>query len=389
VSSEDPRPIEDEGVAPVDRDDRLSSDGEASPQPSRWRVRVPGTRGVFIGLAAVLAVALAATVVYLFVVLGAPDGQSPGAGQGPARIEPVLVIDGPGTGAVPRFSQPMGVSFGPDGRIYVTDTGNNRVCVFDARGVFLFEFGTFGVAKPMPGGRASWLPGRMNYPTGLDVDADGTIYVADFRNDQIQVFDSKGAFLRAFPDPQKPTGKGSSGQEGHGIAVTDVTVHGGNVYATDTYQVFVFDRSGGLLRQFGKPGRGPSDLDHPYSVAAYGDGGIVVSDSNHARVLSFDKDLGLRWTVGTIPKGMNDATSSVLSLPRGLCVTEDGRVFVADAFDFQIVEIAPNGSIAGRYGERGADPGQLNFPNDIDVSGDLMLVADKENNRVQVVRLTR
>ncbi|TLM98289.1 MAG: 6-bladed beta-propeller, partial [Actinobacteria bacterium] len=41
------------------------------------------------------------------------------------------------------------------------------------------------------------------------------------------------------------------------------------------------------------------------------------------------------------------------------------------------------------YGMRGADPGQLNFPNDVSEAKERILIADRENNRVQVVRLAR
>lgn len=347
-------------------------------------------RQAFIGSAVFLIILLVSLIAYLLLAVG---GQSSTivtrGGETVAKLKPLFAIDGPGAGKVPRFSRPMGAAFGPDGRIYVTDTANNRVCVFDEEGKFLFEFGSFGIAKPLPGATKTWKPGSLNYPIGIDVDRDGTVYVADFRNDQVEVFDSEGKYLRSFPDAAKVTGKGSSGQDGLGIAVTDVAVGNGKVYATDAYQVFIFDTRGKLLRQFGKPGQGSSDLDHPNGVAVNGKGDIFVSDSNHARVLSFDRDINLRWSVGRIPRDMNDTTSSVLALPRGLAAADDGTLFVADAFAFEIVQVSKDGSVLQRFGERGTEPGQLNFPNDVDSKGDLLLIADKENNRVQVVQIIR
>jgi tripartite motif-containing protein 71 len=285
----------------------------------------------------------------------------------------------------------MGAAFGLDGRIYVSDTGHNRVCVFDSRGRFLSEFGTFGVAKPLPGAKNTWQPGKLNYPVGIDVDSDGTVYVASFRNDQIQVFDPDGKPLRSFPDAHAPTGKGSSGQDAQGIAVTDVTVQGGEVYATDTYQIFVFDTAGKLLRQFGKPGLGAADLDHPNGVAVDSSGQVYISDSNHGRVIALTKDFKFRWHLGS-PPGASVPTSrgivaSVFSLPRGITTLDGGDILVVDAFNFGLIRVSAAGKIVGTYGERGVDPGQFNFPNDVDASGDRLVVADKENNRVQVVQL--
>ncbi|MBE0476947.1 MAG: hypothetical protein IBX62_07625 [Coriobacteriia bacterium] len=357
-------------------------------------------RQAFGMLAGVLAALLIALIVYLLLTL-APESLTLEGGDTVAGLEPVLVIQGPGKGPAPRFDRPMSAAFGPRGRIYVSDTGNNRVCVFDRRGDFLFEFGGFGVGKPIPGVEPTWKEGLMNFPVGIDVDEDGTVYVADFRNDQIQAFDAEGNFLRAFPDRLKPVGRGGSGQDGGGIAVTDVAVRDGKVYATDTYQVFVFTTDGKLVRQFGKPGSGIGDLDHPNGVAVGADGTIFVSDSNHNRVTAFDSEGTPLWDFGR-PLGMarltdpatrtddaDEAEEGLLGLPRGLTVDDEGRLLVADAFDFQLVLIGERGRTIERFGERGTAPGQLNFLNDVDVDGDLLLVADKENDRVQLVRLVR
>ncbi|HEX9094360.1 MAG TPA: 6-bladed beta-propeller [Coriobacteriia bacterium] len=387
-------------LEPEDPDDVQDLDADDAPEPPDpdlsdhrglgWLLsfRVSARDALFAS-AVLLIILLVALVAYLVLSLGASTSIVQRGGPAVARIQPLLTIDGPGTGKSPRLSRPMGVAFGPDGRIYVTDTGNNRVCVFGADGKFQLEFGSFGVAKPLPGAKDTWKPGRMNYPIGIDVDSNGTVYIADFRNDQVQAYTSGGKFLRSFPDPRKVTGRGSSGQDGTGIAVTDVAVRDGKVYATDTFQIFVFDTEGKLLSQFGKPGAGPGDLDHPNGVAVDGRGRVYVSDSNHARVLAFDPDRRLKWAVGNIPAGMNDTTSSPLALPRGLAVADDGSIYVADAFSFEIVQISAEGLIVQRFGERGVDPGQMNFPNDVDVSGDRLLIADKENNRVEVVRLVR
>ncbi len=340
----------------------------------------------FIILAVVLLILLAALLVYLLYFMGAPRSLSDV--QPKRGIKPVWEVYGPGVGRAPLFSRPMGVAVGKGGRIYVADTGNNRICVFDSRGRFLFEFGTFGVAKPIPGGNYSYEPGRLNYPVGIDTDDEGNVYVASFRNDSIEVFDADGKPLRRFPDPRKVVGKGSSGQDGAGIAVTDVAVHGDRVYALDQYQVFVFSTTGELIAQWGKPGLEPGDLDHPNGIAVGKDGTVYVSDSNHARVTAFTPEGEHLWTVGTPPKGINDRSERAFQLPRGLTVLADGDVLICDAFAFSLVRLSPDGKVLGSYGERGVRPGQLNFANDVEVlRGELLVIADKENGRVQCVRL--
>lgn len=346
-------------------------------------------RQAFGILAGVLVVLLIGLIVWLLFFMGGGAALVTRGGETRAGIKPLFTIDGPGTGPLPRFNRPMGAAFGIDGRIYVSDTGNNRICVFDSNGKFLFEFGSFGVAKPLPGAKNTWALGKLNYPIGIRVDSqDGTVYVADFHNDQIQAFTADGKPLRAFPDAHQKVGKGSSGADGQGIAVTALAVKAGKVYATDQYQAFEFDVDGKLVKQWGKPGSTPGDLDHPNGIGVADDGTVYVSDSNHARLTAFGKDGAVKWSFGTLPAGeASQGVAPPLQLPRGVTVTSDGRIIVADAFAFELVSVSTGGTLNGRYGERGMGPGQFNFPNDVDSSGGRLVVADKENGRVQVLQL--
>ena len=204
--------------------------------------------------------------------------------------------------------------------------------MFDRSGKFLFEFGSFGIAKPLPGAKATWKPGSLNYPTGIAVDqANGEVYVADFYNNTIEVFDRNGKFLRNFPDPNKVAGKGGSGINGHGIAVTDVAVKDGRVYATDAFQVFVFDRSGTLLTQFGKPGARPG---RPRPPQRDHDARATAASSSPTRTTAESP----RTTSSASPSRPSASRSAALRapttnpfvLPRGLTMLDDGSVIVAD-----------------------------------------------------------
>jgi len=344
-----------------------------------------GSRQLFSILALVLAVVLMALVAYIvFMVDAGTDDLAPAPQKG---IVPVLTIDGPGIGGNPDFSNPQGVAFAPDGTIYVADTGNNRVCVFDESGRFLFEFGGFGVAKPAPGVMATWKPGLMNMPTGIDVDENGEVYVADFKNDQIQVFDSDGKFLRRFPDPLMRVGRGGSGFGGTGISVTGVEVMDGLVYATDAYQVVVFTTEGELVRQFGRPGTEWGELDRPNGLGVTRDGVVVVADSNNNRVQALTNDGTPQWVTGKPVVELGERVDNEFGLPRDVTITRDGSILVIDTFEFEIVELDRTGNVINRFGERGINPGQFNFPDAIDALGERVLVADRGNNRVQVVEI--
>ncbi len=80
-----------------------------------------------------------------------------------------------------EFNLPTSVAVGPDGRVYVTDTMNYRVQVFDADLKFIKQFGSLGVR-----------PGQFRRPKGIAVDAENVVYVTDSDFNNFQMFTSDG-----------------------------------------------------------------------------------------------------------------------------------------------------------------------------------------------------
>ena len=82
------------------------------------------------------------------------------------------------------FGAPQGIALDADGNVYVTDTLNDRVEIFDADGNFISTFGKAGDG-----------PGYFARPKGIAVDGDGHIWVADEMQDRLQVFNRDGQLL--------------------------------------------------------------------------------------------------------------------------------------------------------------------------------------------------
>jgi len=82
------------------------------------------------------------------------------------------------------FAQPTNVAVDQDGNLYVSDTLNDRVEIFDAEGNFIRTFG-----KPGDG------PGYFARPKGIAIDGDGHVWVADGVQNRVQVFTPEGQLL--------------------------------------------------------------------------------------------------------------------------------------------------------------------------------------------------
>ena len=82
------------------------------------------------------------------------------------------------------FARPSNVAVDQDGNLYVSDTLNDRVEIFDAEGNFIRAFG-----KPGDG------PGYFARPKGIAIDGDGHVWVADAVQNRVQVFTPEGRLL--------------------------------------------------------------------------------------------------------------------------------------------------------------------------------------------------
>ncbi len=115
------------------------------------------------------------------------------------------------------FGAPSNVALDKDGNVYVTDTMNNRVEIFDADGNFISLFGKHGDG-----------PGYFARPKGIAVDCDGHIWVVDQMEDRVQVFNREGQLLTYFGEHGNYPGEFASAA---GIAIDKQN----RVFVTDEY----------------------------------------------------------------------------------------------------------------------------------------------------------
>jgi tripartite motif-containing protein 71 len=136
---------------------------------------------------------------------------------------------------------PLSIVFDPKyERLYVTDTGNQRVVVFDRAGKFLFSFGR--LTRP-----GEWGNGTFQWPFAVAVSNKGDVYVTDPSLQLVQKFDSDGKFVTQWG------GWGTEPGQFYKCKGIDVDEEG-NVYVIDfgNHRGQVFDANGVFLAIFGE-----------------------------------------------------------------------------------------------------------------------------------------
>ncbi|CAA9369942.1 MAG: FIG00500444: hypothetical protein, partial [uncultured Chloroflexia bacterium] len=137
-----------------------------------------------------------------------------------------------GTG---ELSGPRGITTDANGNIYVADSLNHRITVFDTNGTVARTIGTKGSGD-----------GQLFEPSGVDVDSEGNVYVADTWNARIAKFGPDGTWIKSWGSGRDDFGEGrrATDTQGDAQANTDnplgfygprnVLVVDNNVYIADT-----------------------------------------------------------------------------------------------------------------------------------------------------------
>ena len=226
-----------------------------------------------------------------------------------------------------QFHEPRGVAVDPEGNIIVADSANHRIqktaigttTFLERPGLPVMQFGSHGTGT-----------GQFDMPTGVAVDGDGNILVADTLNHRIQKFDAKGKFLATW----------------------------------------------------GRQGNGNGMLFMPTYLAIDRAGHVYVADSGNNRIQVFDAQGKYLSSIGSVGKEPGHFAE-----PKGIALDAKGNLWVVDRRNHRLQAFAPDGRSMGTFGKQGPGNGEFNFPEDLafDSSGRLF-VTDGMNGRIQVFK---
>ena len=222
-----------------------------------------------------------------------------------------------------EIAYPVSVAFDDELRLYVSDSLQEKIAVFDRGGGYLFSID-----------RAR--DGVLKRPTGLAYDpGKKAVFAVDTASHRIHAFTPKGEPLFSF------------GERGSGNGQFNFPTHifrgpAGRIYVTDAmnFRVQIFDSAGRFITAFGRHGDGSGDFSMPKGVASDSEGTIYVVDTLFDNVQLFDEKGEFLLTLGSRGIGQGE-----FWMPSGIFIDGGDKLYVCDTYNqrIQIFEIMRDG----------------------------------------------
>ena len=213
-----------------------------------------------------------------------------------------------------QFQSSVGMALHPTGGIVVVDATLNRIQRFGVQEYEMVEaFDAYADAGT---------------PTDLAFDSEGNYYVTSVFEPTIHKYASDGTFLLNWSLPMVAWWVSVEVDEFDRVYVTDYT----------NSRIHVFDTMGNLITSFGSPGTGDGQLDGPVSIAFDTDQ-IYISEWFNSRISVFDRSFNFRYHIGGPGAGLG-----LLNSPHGIEIGPDGLLYVSDRYNYRIQRFFINGT---------------------------------------------
>ena len=200
-----------------------------------------------------------------------------------------------------KFNRPFGVAFDSNDCLYVVDGGIHKVQKFGINGKFLLQFGNKGNGD-----------GELNGPYGIAIHIN-KVYVADYHNKRISVFQTDGQFCFSFGSDYL------AGPQDVTVATDDELL-----FVTDNFnhKVYIFTLNGHYVKEFGQQGHCEGELNLPLGITTW-NRKVLISDKNH-RVSMFSEDGEFVRCIGSYGPGLHQ-----LNHPYGIA-SNLNSIYIAD-----------------------------------------------------------
>lgn len=255
--------------------------------------------------------------------------------------------------------RPYGICTDSTGRIYVADSGQGMVFIFDRANKLVTFLGDKG-------------QGKLDWPIDVVADSADNIYVSDVRIQNVYIFNPDGSFKSALAKQGEivvPAGLGYD-RERNRILVVDSKAHNVKVYTTGSE----------FITKFGERGIGEGQFNFPTNIIVGNDGYVYVVETGNHRVQVFDQDYEYFDDFGTL--GIRPGE---FRRPKGIALDSENNIYVVDSdfCNFQIFN--QDYRILTPVGTRGTANGRFYLPAGIHIDGnDMIYVSDQFNQRIQI-----
>lgn len=340
------------------------------------RLRAKRMRRVLVGVLVVLVILLLIAS-YALLRIFQPVGRVASVAEAKG-VTWVRSIYGWGKASDQQFWGPQGVAIGPDGTIWATTQGQNRVVGFNPDGTLA------AMLYQGPAGDIRY-PNSFSYPTAVAVDPSGLIYIADTPKSRVWVVSRDNQIVRSIFVPTPAS-----------IAVSSDRLVVGSASG-----FVILTPNGDVIKVIGKQGKGIDEFQSVRGVAIGKDGTIYAVDQYNNRVSAYDTNGVRKWIISTGNPGntkkvsqsivaSESAAPAKMQIPAGMTIDGAGRLLIADPFGFDLTVLdSKDGKLIAKYGQPGTIDGQFVYPSSIayDASRDWFAVADTQNARVQIIRI--
>jgi sugar lactone lactonase YvrE len=173
-----------------------------------------------------------------------------------------------------HFNNPLAIGISIENIVYVVDTGNHRIQLFDLKGHFIKSIGGFGFKDD-----------QFDAPHDIWVKSLINIYVADYNNRRLQRYDRNMNFISSLKSNE---GEDSDFQFFETASCAVSSQNDLFVLDHDEFKIIKFKRDGNAERSFGRFDSGAGELNTPEQIDFWGSDKLLVSDSGEAALMIFD-----------------------------------------------------------------------------------------------------
>jgi DNA-binding beta-propeller fold protein YncE len=268
------------------------------------------------------------------------------------------------------FGHPNGIFFEPvKSEIYVADTDNNQIAIFDNRGTTLWSF-RYWVTDSKSNQRTAAKPISVVARKNGDI-------IASFANaDYLAVFDYQGVEIN------KIMASDFNDIRSFRAAVLALDGNSHLFVGTkiDKTEILKFDLDFNLVLRFGEKGDAPHQFSNISGISIGSNNQILVTDLFSIPVLKiFDNNGEYKGGFGGHEEEKMD-----FSFPASVAVTRGGRIWIVDSLRQVVKCLTENGEFVTMIGGYGTKPGEMVYPAAITSDGDsVLVVAEKNGNRFQ------